>query len=296
MTYPILFVDDEKNVLSAVRRVFLDEDYDLQFALSGKEALDILAKKPVSVIVSDMRMPEMDGVTFLTKAQDICPDSVRMILSAFADIDNVMQAINAGHVWRYITKPWNDHDLRLTIRNAIQYYNKSLETKRLLAEVKKINAALEEKVKERTWQLQERNEILNMLIENEDIKEVIKRCCLAISKQLGIKFAGVTIPFMGNAFYGPEKAIPADLEKLAAKAFEKKINQFEKTGTALVLTRKEQILGILVCDNLNGADIESFRSRIESFINLITLSLSQQKSLNEAPDLLKNIDKAIGAI
>lgn len=119
----VLFVDDEENVLRSLKRLFVDEKIEISTATSGKEGLEILKGGGFSVIISDQRMPEMSGVEFLEKARRISPDSVRMVLTGYADVNAAMDAINKGGAYRYITKPWNDNDLIIAILNAVEMAN-----------------------------------------------------------------------------------------------------------------------------------------------------------------------------
>jgi len=118
----ILFVDDEQNVLHAVERMLLDEDYVIATASSGKEGLDFLEKNEVHVVVSDYRMPEMTGVEFLRIVARKWPDTVRIVLSGYSDTAAVVGAINEGGIYKYLSKPWNDDELRITIANAATLY------------------------------------------------------------------------------------------------------------------------------------------------------------------------------
>jgi response regulator RpfG family c-di-GMP phosphodiesterase len=153
--HTILFVDDEEKILAAITRIFAGHGYELVFASSGTEGLDRLRTHRVSVIVSDLRMPGMDGIQFLAAAAEISPDSVRLVLSAFTDLDTVMAAINTGHVWRYITKPWEDNDLVMSVKNAVGVHERDTKIKRLLeqleeknTEIAEINSRYEEKAKD----------------------------------------------------------------------------------------------------------------------------------------------------
>ena len=120
----VLFVDDEGRVLSCLKRGLLGEPYETLFAKSGKEALEILEKNEVHVIVTDMQMPEMDGLELLRIIKKDYPHIVRMILSGFADIQTLLGAINQGEIFRFITKPWDfEKDFKPAIREAIEYYD-----------------------------------------------------------------------------------------------------------------------------------------------------------------------------
>src|SRR5271157_4062858 len=169
-TIRVLFVDDEENVLKSLRRLFLDEDIEILTASSGKEGLDLLKGKEVSVIVSDQRMPEMTGVEFLEKSNKISPNSVRILLTGYADITAVVSAINKGGVYRYITKPWNDTDLIISVLNAVERYRLVKENRRLTEltkkqneELKKWGAELELYVQQQTIDLTNQNKELKKL-------------------------------------------------------------------------------------------------------------------------------------
>ena len=109
----ILFVDDEKNVLQSLKRLLMDEEgFEILLAESGEKALDILAERPgIGLIVSDQRMPGLTGADFLARAKVIAPDAVRILLTGYADINAVSDAVNRGGINRYITKPWKDEEL-----------------------------------------------------------------------------------------------------------------------------------------------------------------------------------------
>lgn len=129
--YTILFVDDEENVLSALRRVFRRENYKVLTATGGAEALKILSEQTVQVVISDFKMPQMDGAVFLRTVKDKYPQTIRIMLTGYADVSAIMGAINEGAVYKFITKPWNDDDLRLTISLALEQYDLLKENKTL---------------------------------------------------------------------------------------------------------------------------------------------------------------------
>jgi two-component system response regulator HupR/HoxA len=119
----VLFVDDEEKVLSSLQRGLLDEPYNTLFANSGKEALEILKQQEVHVIVTDMRMPEMDGLELLRIVKEDYPHIVRVVLSGYADRDTLLAAINQGDIFRFIPKPLkSNEELRTIIQQAIEFY------------------------------------------------------------------------------------------------------------------------------------------------------------------------------
>ncbi|WP_374266497.1 HD domain-containing phosphohydrolase [Zoogloea sp.] len=165
--FSILCVDDEANILSALRRLFRPHGYTVHIATSGAEGLEILGREHVDLIISDMRMPVMDGAAFLAEARKRHPDTVRLLLTGYADMESTIAAINSGQITRYISKPWNDQDVLLTVREALERQALEQEKTRLetLAqrqneELKQLNASLEQKVEARTAELKSAHEKL----------------------------------------------------------------------------------------------------------------------------------------
>lgn len=115
----ILFVDDEKQMLTALNRVFRGKSYSVFTANSGAEALEFIKDQAVDIIVSDMRMPEMDGATFLAESVKILPNSRRVLLTGYADQESTVRAINEGQVHQYLMKPWDNDELKKTIDSEI---------------------------------------------------------------------------------------------------------------------------------------------------------------------------------
>ncbi|MDD2541836.1 MAG: ATPase, T2SS/T4P/T4SS family [Desulfuromonadaceae bacterium] len=120
--FTLLFVDDEENVLSALTRIFMEENYTILTATSAARALEIMDARPVQLIVSDHRMPGMTGAEMLKRIKESWPETIRIMLTGYADVNSIMGAVKDGAVYKFITKPWNDEDLRLTVSLALQQY------------------------------------------------------------------------------------------------------------------------------------------------------------------------------
>jgi response regulator RpfG family c-di-GMP phosphodiesterase len=155
-------VDDEPSILNAIKRVFRSQGYEVLTANSGKEGLALLEREPVAAVISDMRMPEMDGAQFLEQVFVRWPDTKRILLTGYADTSATIAAINRGKIWRYVAKPWNDDELIVTVQQALAHRELMHENARLSEltrqqndELKILNEGLEQKVVERTQQLQE---------------------------------------------------------------------------------------------------------------------------------------------
>jgi EAL domain-containing protein (putative c-di-GMP-specific phosphodiesterase class I)/CheY-like chemotaxis protein len=116
----LLLLDDESSILNALKRLLQREGYRILSTTRPDEAFEMLATNNVQVVISDQRMPDMAGSEFLSRVKVLHPDSIRMILSGYADLESVTDAINRGAIWRFLTKPWDDDDLRKLVRAAFR--------------------------------------------------------------------------------------------------------------------------------------------------------------------------------
>jgi response regulator RpfG family c-di-GMP phosphodiesterase len=158
----LLFVDDEANILASLKRLFRPQGYRILTAESGAQGLEIMARESVDLVISDMRMPEMNGAQFLERVREKWPETVRILLTGYAEIGATIEAINRGQIYRYISKPWEDNDVTLIVKHALQQKMLEQEKQRLeeLArrqneELKELNANLEERVKARTEEVRQ---------------------------------------------------------------------------------------------------------------------------------------------
>ncbi|MDZ7640802.1 MAG: response regulator [Desulfurivibrio sp.] len=115
-------MDDEPGILKTLQRLTLDENYRVLTAADADTALKLLATNPVQVILSDQRMPGMSGIEFLSRVKDLYPDTVRMVLSGYADPETVLEAVNEGALYKFLAKPWRDDLLLKHISDAFLYY------------------------------------------------------------------------------------------------------------------------------------------------------------------------------
>src|SRR4030067_3863555 len=160
-THSLLLVDDEENILNSLKRTFRKEQYRIITAQSGMEGLSVIDREKVSLVLSDHRMPGMEGVEFLNEVRQKSTDTIKMMLTGYADMQSVMNAINHGEVYRFITKPWDDEEIRLIVKDALHHYDlidENLElhalTLRQNMELIDLNNNLEKKVAERTKEVE----------------------------------------------------------------------------------------------------------------------------------------------
>lgn len=211
----LLCVDDEPGILKSLQRLFMGQPYQLKLATSGALALEIMQKQQIQVIISDMRMPEMNGAEFLAKASQLQPDCYRILMTGYSDLASTVQAINLGKIHRYVQKPWNNQELQTLVDEGLEKYRLISANKRLTAQVAKqnkelkaLNHNLEEMVQHRTAQLKKTLAQLKSLIqqlqtEQKATLEVlyniisndpalsgefalnVSQLCLALGRQLG---------------------------------------------------------------------------------------------------------------
>ncbi|MCD6161937.1 MAG: response regulator [candidate division Zixibacteria bacterium] len=184
--HTVLLVDDEEGILKALRRLLKNLDADIITANNGIEALEVLKNNQISLIISDQRMPKMTGVELLHHSQDISPDSIRILLTGYADIEATIEAINSGAIRYYFNKPWDDEILLSRIKESLDLYKMTVENKRLNKllfkrneELKQFNKTLEQRVDEQTKEIKQQHEKLN-----QSFMETIK----SFSTIIGLRF------------------------------------------------------------------------------------------------------------
>lgn len=197
----LLFVDDEGNILSSLKRLFRPFGYRIFTAESGAEGLEVMARESVDLVISDMRMPVMTGAQFLEQVRQKWPDTVRILLTGYADISSTIDAINKGQIYRYISKPWEDNDITLTVRQALERRVLEQEKMRLetLAQqqneqLRELNASLESKVLARTEELQQTMSFLESA--HEKLKKGFMASIRAFSSLIEMRGGG---PMAGHA-------------------------------------------------------------------------------------------------
>jgi response regulator RpfG family c-di-GMP phosphodiesterase len=183
----ILLVDDEANITSALKRTLRRDGYNVLTANSGEEGLNLLSIHEVGVIISDQRMPHMTGVDFLRKVKVLYPKTFRIVLSGYTELESVTSAINEGAIYKFLTKPWEDEQLRENIREAFRRYEMEQENLRLTIELQcandklsLLNLNLEQQVADKTREIVHN---VNLLQISQEILEHLPVAILGIDDQ-----------------------------------------------------------------------------------------------------------------
>jgi len=160
----IQLVDDEPNILSALQRLLRPQQWELHAFTDAQEALQALTMHEYAVIISDYKMPNLDGITYLQFAKQRQPNAMRMVLSGHGDRQSMMHAINRAEIYRFLSKPWEDYDIETALRAAIDLYLLRSENQRLLAQVRNQRSALE----------RQRQELRRLEAEHPGITKVLR--------------------------------------------------------------------------------------------------------------------------
>ncbi|CAK0746637.1 hypothetical protein CCP4SC76_1710012 [Gammaproteobacteria bacterium] len=174
--YNILLVDDETTNVEVLGRI-LESEYHIVFANNGFAALEILKSSisTIHLIISDQRMPVMTGVEFLEKSISLSPATIRILLTGFADINSIIDSINRGSVYKFLLKPIDPTDLRISVQRAMEAYELREKNNNLIIELKNLNTSLEQKVHERTRELEELNRKLEALSMTDSLTKIANR-------------------------------------------------------------------------------------------------------------------------
>ena len=240
----ILCVDDEKNVLRSLQRVFMDEDFEIFTADSGDKGLTIIEENPdIALIISDYRMPGMNGVDFLKKAYEKVPATIRIVLSGFADTAAVVGAVNEGKIHKFIPKPWQDDELLASIKEAIHVYflrqkNEQLADSLMEAndELTRLNEILEEQVANQTQDLEFQ---INAMRFTQNVMDALPAAVLGLTPDglivMGNKMSEVILSDSARSLVGmtAKQALPEDLLKIISR-----VDEFGSDAQEVILNSK----------------------------------------------------------
>ena len=309
-TPTILFVDDEESILKALKRFLRKQPYEVFTANGGQEALDFLEKyeKPVALIVSDQRMPSMNGAEFLEKAKKIYPDAIRFLLTGYSDMDAIIDSVNKGEIHKYITKPWNDDDLMLQIKQGLEHYGLKEENKRLLAVTREQNKKLfefgkmmDQKVKEEGQKVEASSKTLKFL--NKELELTLLNTVRAFAalnemntpllKGHGKRVSRLACKIAENMNFNEEQVTPIEiasiLHDIGKAGFSEKMLRFidnpgGSDGDKILYKKHPE----------NGQAITAFISRFDE-VGLYVRHHHEKYDGSGYPDMLAGDDIPLGA-
>ena len=193
VTYTVLFVDDEPNILRAIKRALFTMDITLLLAESGAKALELLGKNEVHVVISDMKMPQMSGAELLEQVAINYPETFRVVLTGYADIESTIKAVNQGKIHRYLQKPWDNQELVAAVEEGLERVKLKAENERLQKltrlqnkKLKDVNSSLEQMVHKRTRQIKA---ALNKIEKHNLAMEQVLFNVISINPHINGKFA-----------------------------------------------------------------------------------------------------------
>ena len=192
-TYTVLFVDDEPNILRAIKRALFTMDITLLLADSGAKALELMSNHEVHVVISDMKMPQMSGAELLEQVAINYPDTFRVVLTGYADIESTIKAVNQGKIHRYLQKPWDNQELISVVEEGLERVKLKAENTRLQKltrlqnrKLRDVNASLEQVVQKRTRQIKA---ALNKIEKHNLAMEQVLFNVISINPDINGKFA-----------------------------------------------------------------------------------------------------------
>jgi signal transduction histidine kinase len=263
---PILLVDDEKDNLQAIQRLLRGE-YQVTVTTSPIEALKLVKSQLFHIIISDQRMPGMSGVELLEKVKKLSPGSTRILLTGYTDIESVIESINRGHIYRYIAKPWDPEDLKLTLRQANEAFKLRKEVEEKNAELEKTNRELEETLTELTL-----------------LDKAKARFLSLVSHELNTPLT-VLNSFMGLLSQS-QSELSGDLQK-SVKALSGAVHRFsEIVGEVLTYTKLESVRKLRLTRVSLGAELQKMVVGLssQSKTKQISFTLEQTEVLEESFD------------
>lgn len=277
----LLLVDDEQDILKSLTRV-LRYDYDVVSFDNGQEALSFLQEHDAAIIISDMRMPTMDGAEFLAKAREMRPDSLRFLLTGYSDMNSTVKAVNEGGIHTYLAKPWDNDAIKQTLKKAAELFELKREKRRLLGELaaknqqlELMNDELEIQVQQRTEALVKANRHLQALLKNRSaiFNDILHTLMAIIEHRTGLKADHVErIAEISKAVARKMKLEDAEVKQVYLAGLMHEIGLIGETPSAACVDELDAENPILHAPSANpelGAQIIGGIKRFEPLVEII---------------------------
>lgn len=190
--HSLLIVDDEKEILRSLTLTF-ENDYEVFTACSGIEALELLDHhNDIALVIADQRMPQMTGVEFLEKAIQINPHMIRIILTGYTDTSALIQAVNKGHIYQYVTKPWERHELKIIVKRALESYELVMKNQQLVKELQIANERLKNENIFLKNEMMKDLQVAEIIGKSEAMQQVIKVINKVVNNSVSVLLTGET--------------------------------------------------------------------------------------------------------
>ncbi len=302
----LLLLDDEQDILKSLTRV-LRYDYNVVSFDNGQDALDHLQENDASIIISDMRMPTMDGAEFLAKARQMRPDSLRFLLTGYSDMESTVKAVNEGGIHTYLAKPWDNDAIKETLKQASEVFELKREKRRLLGELasknqqlEMMNEDLEEQVELRTAELVKANRNLQILLKNRSaiFNDILHTLMAIIEHRTGLKADHAErIAEISRAVARKMGLSEGDIKQIYLAGLMHEIGLIGSTSETSSSTSKDDEAAVPVPPDANpelGAEIIGGIKRFEPLTDII---LHQDENFDGTghPNHLQQQDIPVGA-
>lgn len=305
MNLTALFVDDDEHIISSFKRNIRNKEITILTATNGIEALNLLNKHEVQVLITDIRMSGMDGIELISKVADSYPDIIRIAISGEANMEDIKQLINRGHIWQYIEKPYSMGYIFVTLKNAFTIYIERQERRELIKkldrktkELEELNLKLEDLVTERTKQLTQRTNILHMIVNNVSIETICYETAKALCQSSDIDNVIIHSPHLVIPYSLATLPVPDTVTKNAETVLKTQQDIIDDFYLSLPLTQHNETIGVITVHSKKHSLIQSstLRENIEFFSPLLTMSLSHTKMLTDLPNLMDDIEHVLGSL
>jgi len=291
----VLFVDDEQSILNAVKRLFYDEDISVITEKKPERAAEILNEKSVAVLVSDLRMPHMDGNALFDAAARISPRTVRIAFSGYADKKTILESLNKGHIWHFIEKPWNDHSFVFTIKKAIERYTITAERDHYYAALLKLNNTLEQSITEKTAELSINNKLLLTILRGNDIDAIMEISREYFSDIFGLEHFLLYIGHEDRYWNSRADHVPGWAKILTQETLSSMTACESNEGFGYPLIQNGECIGIFLGRRKSGLSAEKLWQQSETFLNIILIALEHSLVLEHTPRLIAQLDEILTA-
>ncbi|MBT6625739.1 MAG: response regulator [Gemmatimonadetes bacterium] len=272
----ILCVDDDDEILRELRQLLSQDGHDVLLATSGPQGLEILAKHDVALIISNQTMPGMVGSRFLEESREVAPDAIRIMLTGHTDSDTAIQAINEGGIHRYLTKPWDDRQLRMTVFEHLRTHAAQERTRDLLAQLQEKNQQLErfnadlemlvvERSKElfyRVRELEGRDRLARFMMTVHSLEEPLDHLLSVVGETLEAQAVEIHLTDADpSRVTWPVHAVPLDssvttslLDKARAQGKSVLTHMEDAYMCAAPILRDEEILAVIILSGSGNVD------------------------------------------